>query len=91
MTIYSLDIHDSDFRDYMEGHEMLDALTDDDYVLVTRAIIDRAGEPKGKFYTEFGLWFIGTSYWDDVWDVLQHAIDDYIDIVTLPVLKELEG
>lgn len=91
MAIYSLDVNESDFRDNMEGHELLDALTDDDYEAVAQAIIDKAGESRDGLYTEFGLWFVSSAYWDEAWDALQQAIDDYIDRVTPLVLKEMEG
>lgn len=89
MAIYELCVQESDFRDYMEGHSILEGLSDSDYERVTQEIIDRAGEPKDKLYTDFGRWFVGTAYFDDAWEAFMHAIDDYIDMKAEEVIAEI--
>lgn len=91
MAIHRISIYDSDFYDYFEGHEILEGLSDSDYETVTKAIIAKAGESRDGRFTDFGWWFAGSDYLDDVWDVLQHAIDDYIEMVAPEVLKDMEG
>ena len=89
MAIYELCVQESDFRDYMEGHVLLEGLSDSDYEKVAQEIIDRAGEPKDKLYTDFGRWFISTTYFDDAWEAFMHAIDDYIDMKAEEIVNEM--
>ena len=80
MAIYELPVTENDFMDLSEGHDILDRLPDYAYEGVMNAVIGRA-------HGGFGDWFCSTDHWDKVWDIMNTAIDEYIEFTAREVIE----
>ena len=84
---YKAVVDDTCFFDCFDGHVLLEEMPDWQYEGVVQAVFDRAGRERDGL-TGFQEWFYDTSHFDDLWDVLRAAIDDYIDMVVPEILRD---
>ncbi len=91
MAIYELKVYENDFREYLDGHDWLERLSDSQYEEAADIIVDKATSSRGVgFLTDFEEWFMRTTYYDEVQDNIANAIDEYIDLMKDDTLKALE-
>lgn len=90
--VYELKVYENDFREYLDGHDWLERLSDSQYEEAAEIIIDKATSSSRDFgfLTDFEEWFMGTTYYDEVQDNIANAIDEYIDLMRNDTLKALE-
>lgn len=91
MAIYELKVYENDFRDYLDGHDWLDRMNDSDFERAAEFIVERAtSQPDGRLCNDFQEWFLASTYFDEVWDNVAQAMDEYIDTLEVETLKALE-
>lgn len=87
--IYELYVGDDEFVELMEGHNEVNDLQGDAREKLVKQIIEAAKTPErhGFPVSDFKFWFMGTEYCDDMWEILDRAMDDYIEIKATEIIN----
>lgn len=83
MKAYEFNVYGNELREYMDGHDELDRLSDESYEVVTNAIIAESTKLVpyvcGLDGTKFEHFFINSTWYDDLQEVMCQAIDAFIE------------